>query len=389
MNDIVLASDSPFFTATSSNTEENIAFIRTSGRSLFKRCRRKFDFESELRKNLTPIDRPSYFWLGTGGHFAMEDWHGHNYYGDPVKAFQAYCIACGISAKHGPIQLPEDFEEQKELGEGILANYLMWSSNRDTYETVWLPNSKGISEPCVEVKCLINLTDSLPKELLDRYGYDKIFYRLTLDRLILLEDEYWITDWKFFKAFSQGDLVFNGQMSAYIWAAQAMWDVPVVGAIYHEFLKTVPKPARVLKNGQISAAKDQLTTHAIYRDALITMYGNENSASATQIHCLNEMAAQEGPDRDRFIRRSKTRRTQRELESEGSKIILELEEMLNPDLPMYSNPTRDCSWACHFREPCLMMDRGDDWKFVLNETTVSREDENDDWRKYLPTLEEL
>lgn len=360
----------------SATTSPRIAIVRTSDRSMFKRCRRKWDFESGLRKNLAPIDRPSYFWIGTGGHFAMEDYHGWNYYGDPVKAFEAYCDACVYSASKHKVQVPEDFDDQKELGRGILAYYLRWIKGRDAYETVWMDGS-----PCVEVKCQIPLP--IPPNSITAFNYDEVYYQMTLDRLVIIDGEYWVLDWKFFKQFSQVPLEYNGQMSAYIWGAHAMWDVPIAGAIYHEFLKKVPNEARILKNGSISSAKNQATTHAIYRDALDAMYGNVNHAPAENLACLNDLAAQEGPDRDKFIRREHTTRNQAQLESEGSRVLMELEEMLNPNLPLYTNPTKDCSWDCQFKEACLMMDRDDDWENFILQTTVSRSEENEEWRNYL------
>ncbi|PHR94852.1 MAG: hypothetical protein COA78_31455 [Blastopirellula sp.] len=380
--DNLLATDStpkPPYTvreAITSKDNPRIAIIRTSDRSMFKRCRRKWDFESAIRKNLAPIDRPSYFWIGTGGHFAMEDFHGHNYYGDPVKAFIAYCDACVLAGDKHRIQVPDDFEYQKDLGIGVIRHYTNWLRNRDPFETVWMPNAQGVSEPCVEVKCRIPLPIEHP-------DFDEIYYQMTLDRLVVRDGEYWILDWKFFKQFSATPLEFNGQMSAYIWGSHAMWDVPIAGAVYHEFLKKIPEPARILKNGTISTAKNQATSHIIYRDALEAMYGDPNKAPSDNILCLNWLADQEDEHRDKFCKRTFTTRNQAQLESEGERILMEVSEMLDSNLPLYTNPTRDCGWDCQFREACLMMDRDDDWESFIAATSISRAEESEEWRRYL------
>ena len=57
--------------------------------------------------------------------------------------------------------------------------------------------------------------------------------------------------------------------------------------------------------------------------------------------------------------------------------------MLNPDTPLYTTATRDCSWDCQLQDVCLMMDRDDHWQAALEDITVSREDDSDEWRKYL------
>ena len=155
-----------------------IAIIRTSDRSSFKRCRRKWAWHSPLRQNLTVKDNPSYFWIGVGGHFAMEDYHGYNHYKHPAEAFRAYVAACKMAQRKHGIGLPDDWEEQTTMAEGILENYLIWAQSRDTYETVWIDG-----EPQVEITCHITLPVDPPE------GFDSIVYQFTLDRIVIIEGE--------------------------------------------------------------------------------------------------------------------------------------------------------------------------------------------------------
>ncbi len=349
-----------------------IAVVRTSDRALFKRCRRKWGWHSPLRQNLTVRDSPSYFWIGTGGHFAMEDYYGYNKYQHPVEAFRAYVAACKRLHQRERYGLPEDWEEQSTLCEGILEYYLMWAQNRDEYETVWL-NDK----PQVEITCHIPLPVAPPE------GFDKVVYQFTLDRLVLIEGEYWILDWKFYKQFSQSDLDFDQQMSAYIWAAAAVFELPIAGGILHEFKKKIPLPPKILSTGKLSTNKAQGTTHTLYRDALIELYGDVEKSPHANVVCLNDLAAQESENRDNFIKRSRTTRTELQQQAEGTKILMECEDMCNPDLPLYPNPTRDCSWDCGLKDICLMIDRDDDWSEQLADTTIQRTEETGEWRQHL------
>ncbi len=349
-----------------------IAVIRTSDRGTFKRCRRKWGWSSPLRQNRTTRDSPSYFWIGTGGHFALEDYHGYNHYRHPVEAFKAYVFACKKQQHKLGFGLPDDWQEQTELCEGILENYLIWLTNRDPYETVWIA---GV--PQVEITCHIPLPVDPPP------GFDKLVYQFTLDRLVKIADEYWIEDWKFYKQFEQGGLEFNQQMSAYIWAAQTIYDFPIAGGIVHEFKKKLPHQPKVLASGTISTARNQGTTHGLYRDALVKLYGDVKRAPSSNIKCLNYLALAESEDRDDFIKRTKTRRTEMQQQAEGTKILMELEDMCNPNLPLYTNPTRECAWDCSLQDVCLMMDRDDDWEYLLEESTVQRAEEMGQWRKYL------
>lgn len=353
-------------------SEERLAIMRTSDRASFKRCRRRWNWSSPLRENRTLRDNPSYFWIGTGGHFAMEDYHGRNYFLHPVEAFRAYVDACKEAQRIHGYGLPDDWEEQSNMAEGILNHYLLWGQNRDTLETAYI---NGV--PQVEITFHVPLPYKPPP------GFSEVVYQFTLDRLVIIDGEYWILDWKFYKDFSSSNLEYDQQLTAYIWAAQACFDLPIAGGILHEFKKKLPKEPKILSNGKLSTAKTQGTTHGLYREALINMFGAVDKAPKANITCLNDLAMRESADRDDFIKRTKTRRTQAQLEAEGSKIMMELEDMCNPDLPLYPNPTRDCSWDCQLQDICLMVDRDDDWSFALNETTVQRTQEAGEWRQYL------
>ncbi|MEK0326885.1 MAG: hypothetical protein QQN63_14400, partial [Nitrosopumilus sp.] len=190
-------------------------------------------------------------------------------------------------------------------------------------------------------------------------------------------------DWKFYKQFSSADLDFDQQMSAYIWAAAAIFEVPIAGGILHEFRKKLPQPPRILANGKISTAKAQGTTHGLYREALDKLYGDVVNAPSVNVNCLNELAAMESEDRDDFIKRTRTTRTELQQQAEGTKILMECEDMCNPDLPLYPNPTRDCSWDCSLKDICLMIDRDDDWSEQLADTTIQRTEESGEWRQHL------
>lgn len=356
------------------------AVIRTSDRIAFKRCRRKWDFASGLRQNLTPSQGPNYFWIGTGGHFALEDYHGYNNYGHPAEAFRAYVEAWRQYSSKSRMQMPDDWKEQAELGTALLDYYMLWLQERDPLPTHWVD---GI--PQVEVKAEIALPmEYFSPEIQDMYD-EGVFYQCTLDRVVNVDGELWLQDYKFYKQFSQAMLEFDTQMSAYIWCGHVMYpDAPIAGAILQEHKKDLPNPPRILQSGDISVAKNQKTTHRLYRQGLIDMYGEVNNAPSANIGLLNHLAGIESKDRDAFIRRSWSVRTPEQAVSTGQKILMEAEDMLNPNIPLYTNETKDCSWDCSFQDVCIMMDRNDNWEDVLRETTVSRIDETDDWREYLP-----
>ena len=348
------------------------AVIRTSDRASFKRCRRKWTWGSHLRRNLRLRDTPPYFWIGTGGHFALEDHHGHNKFGHPVEAFLAYVTACKEFQRKNGFGLPDDWEEQTTLAQGILEYYLIWIQQREQHKTVWIDG-----EPQVEIR------GEIPLDIPPPPGYDRVVYQFTLDRLVEIDGEYWITDYKFHKAFNAGNLDMDQQMSAYIWGAAAVFDKPIAGAIYHEFKKTIPKEPKILSTGKLSHSTKQTTTHRLYREALVNMYGDVEKAPIQNVRCLNEMAMMESAERDPYIKRTRTKRNIPQLQAEGTKIMMEAADMCNPDLPLYPNPTRDCSWDCSLQDICLMIDRDDDWESLLEELTIQDMEDHDQWRTNL------
>ncbi len=348
------------------------AVIRTSDRGTFKRCRRKWSWHSGLKRNLQVRDTPSYFWIGTGGHFALEDFHGHNHFGHPVEAFNAYVEACKEFQRKHKWGLPDDWDEQTTLAQGILEHYLIWMQGREHHETVWVDG-----QPQVEIRCEIPLPIEPPP------GFDVVVYQLTLDRLVEIDGEYWITDYKFYKQFSSANLAYDAQCSAYIWGAQTIFEKPIAGAILHELVKKVPNEPRILSTGKLSYSATQSTTHRMYREALINIYGDVAKAPRPNVSCLNDLAHQESENRDNYIKRSWTRRTELQQQAQGSLILMEAQEMCNPDLPLYPNPTRDCSWDCSLQDICLMIDRDDDWETLLDDMTITQEEEIETWRDNL------
>ncbi len=353
------------------------AIIRTSDRSAFKRCRRKWGFSSHLNNNRTPSEGASYFWLGSGIHYAMEDYHGYNYYKHPTEAFRAYAEAWRRSIRRDSSRkLPYDLEEQIELGEGMLEYYLIWLRNREPYETLWVD---GV--PQVEVKCSVKLP-------FQNEYYDEVYYQATLDRIVVINDELWILDYKAYKQDWNPNLEFDMQMSAYIWLGSVIYDRPIKGAILQKHFKKLPKAPRLLASGRLSHDVKQETTYHMYRDTLLEMYGEIKKAPMNNRKCLDAFMDAESLSGDKFIQRAQTTRTPEEVEAIGAQVLMELPEMLNQELPLYKNDTKDCSWDCNFSDICVMMDQNADWESVLMETTVDRTGGDDIWRSQLPHIQE-
>lgn len=357
---------------------ERIAVIRTSDRLMYRRCRRRWGWNSHLRGNIGPKQNPGPLWMGTGFHFAMEDFHGLNKWGNPMTAFKAFKEATIRAARRDMRRLPGDIDELTELCVGMLQYYSEeWLKTRDPLKTfVW----KGI--PQLEV----NFRVDIPMDVTP-YGYDKAVYSGTLDRVA--EDAHgqlWIVEYKTAKSVSTLHFENDTQVSAYCWAGNFLYDRPITGVIYQQHRKEIPHEPKILANGRISQDKAQLTTHSRLRAIVQNVYGSVEKAPMDYKVLMQHFVSVEDADKDKFIRRDRIRRNAHQCEAEGNKILMEVSEMLDPNLPLYPNPDRTCAFMCPFNGTCTSLDDGSDWEYELGILMQPRDAEYDRWRKYLPPL---
>lgn len=358
---------------------ERVAVIRTSDRIGFKRCRRRWGWNSNLKQGLGPIQTADPLWYGTGMHYALEDFHGYNVYGSPSRAFQAYCSAC--YKLRNKVALPPMYEELKELGKGMMDYYEMWLSERNPLKTFWYHG-----KPQVEVRALIPIPFDVKKRF-PNSPFDRAVYSVTIDRVTIDDDGVLFPlDYKSAKQMQVMHYPTDPQIGAYYWACGEIYPGAEIGGfIYQQHRKDVPQTPRMLASGRISVDKRQLTTHRAYRRVLENIFGKDHEKWPSEnLAFLNQLAMEESPTQDKFIRRDTVYRNQHSHQSEGTKILLELEDMLNPDLPLYPNPTRDCAYSCSFHHACVALDDGSDWQHELDLTTQKRPKEEDSWRQHLP-----
>jgi hypothetical protein len=315
-------------------------------------------------------------------HYALEDFHGYNKYGTPAKSFEAYCQATFKIRQR--VQIPVNFDELNTLGVGMLNYYSnSWLQDRDPLKTFVVD---GV--PQVEVRCVLEIPWN-PKEHYPSSPYDKVVYGLTIDRVIEDENDgrLWLVDYKSAKSIQTSHLATDPQISAYYWAGRHLYpNRDIAGFIYQQHRKDVPAEPRITAMGRLSTDKRQLVTHRSYRRVLVNLFTSDSSKWPQEnLDFLNYLAANEEVEQDKFIRRDRVYRNQYQAEAEGTKILLELEDMLNPNLPLYPNPTRECSY-CPFHNPCVSMDDGSDYEYDLSITHERSDYTNhqDLWREHLP-----
>lgn len=408
--------------------------VRTSGRRVFRRCLRKWGFQSSMKQNLQRkgTEQNINFWFGSAIHFAMEDYFGYNLFGDLQRAFQAYYAAFPA------IDRPQGADEMYYTGMGMLDYFNQWypKHNQDQgFVTVWLnpdgteaePGDVG-ARPLVEESFLLDLdikawvredNGNIVKEEIhvDENGkmyflemataelgdlifqpvsrvyviQVPIYYHGTIDRIVKdRQGRWWIMDWKTAKGADTNKLDTDDQISAYMWATEQWFARPIYGFAYVQLTKDVPKPPKRLQGGKMSVDKKQKTTYALARDMVIKDHGEVRKAPAATIEYLNNLALEETPEGDRYIRWDMVQRNQAQKVATYHHIRAEVSLMIQPNLYLFPNPTRDCIWDCNFREACLAMDNGNEefaqrWLNIEFEPRPRSEDGNiEEWRKNVP-----
>jgi hypothetical protein len=153
--------------------------------------------------------------------------------------------------------------------------------------------------------------------------------------------------------------------------------------IYAQHLKKEIKLPRVLNSGKMSTAQNQATSSLLYGEQMKNIYGSIDGAPEDILTYYKEIRSRENDRQDVFIRHDYLQRSDRMCQSEGQKILLEAQDMMNRDLPLYPNPTRDCANMCSFNSACVSFDDGGHYRDELASNFAVKPRSYDGWRKFI------
>jgi len=165
-----------------------------------------------------------------------------------------------------------------------------------------------------------------------------------LDATETVDGAVWINEFKLRTSLTPVSVIVNSrQIRWYAWAYQQQFGVPVAGVWVNERLREVPKPARVLKSGKPSHAKDQMTTVASY-EAVCREAGEEPKQEV-----LEALRSRKWQQRvPVMFRESELEEAGRELVA-AAKLISQLD---SGDLMPLRNVHRGNCVSCPFRDVC-------------------------------------
>ena len=383
-------------------TKWDIIPIHASDVSSFLRCRRYWNWSSPARSNLrTRADvsgvNPN-LWFGTGIHYALEHYYHPMLRRDPEESFTtwfSYQWNGGIVSEEWLEQtydnnphrqadglyqirglqdiLPQPDEEEyfnlRELGIAMMRYYKQYAEDKDDFEII-------ATESTYSVPLGFESVDT--REDSPNYGKkSEVHARGKRDTIIYWPqyDRFGIRDHKTAAVVNEdyfSKLDSDPQVSNYIWASREearYYDKPwltIDSCLYEAIRKVAPSPPSMLQNGTPSLSRTtESTTAKQFSDFIeehnLQVWYEANEKAQNYYNWL----VVEGDDN--FIQRKMTYRSTAYLDNVGSQLAAIAQEMLSPDLKLYPRYTSDWNCTkCAFRAPCLTMQDGADYQFILD-----------------------
>lgn len=333
--------------------------VHASGVSSFKKCRRAWHWSDMNRQNLEPSRPYAPFFAGRAMHFMLEQHY---------RSRMNPATSLGIFLKDevakwrraGPLLRTdrETLREQAKLLLGIGRHYAAWAkvdrsdwSDRN-FEFVSLEKKFHLpfTSPTGEVIPNVFLAgrfDGIVRYKLDGrlYVWEIKTARSILERVRMLP--------------------YDEQATLYSLAASEMYGEPVAGVVYTIVRKKLPVSPTPLRNGFLSQNKSIDSTPAAYLDAIKRHHGERATPNFVSLHygdILTSLAARP----NEFFGRTVVRRSSHELANFKQELWDVVQEMIQPDVPIYPNGSFSCGY-CVFRAPCALKNTGGDYQYILNE----------------------
>lgn len=339
--------------------------ISNSDVRMYKRCRRKWDYLSKLRKGLKIKRIVKKLTLGVGIHVALSAYYSHyNKDENSLKVLHSSFAEWYTKEKERLEEL-EILQEQEDemselynLGKKILTGYAAWATKYDPKDfTKVLYNEERIDIP---------IHNPNKKRTCGIYSFKA-------DLIVEDKDKFlWLIDHKTIATANIPSLELDEQAVSYLYGAQKKLGIKLEGIIFNFLIKKLPAIPQVLKNGTLSK-KQITTTYDVYLNAIKEHHkieeGNEGSEIlAPYKEVLDELKNQENP----FFKREKVYKSQLEIEEIGKRLYYEYREMRKPKIDIFPNPTRDCIWDCSLRTLCLAQNDGGDVKALIADIFESK-----------------
>lgn len=322
----------------------------------FKQCRRLWNWTSPLRQCLTPIRVYAPFFTGRLIHHCLEFRYK---FGTPFDVssevfMRDYELENRVDENLWNADLPL-IEAELQLARSILAHYDLWQAK----DTTILSDSEFdfIELERKFVAPIRTLKGRISSKFHNAGRFDGVVYHKTQDR-------YYLWEIKTTEGISGRikQLALEEQADTYTLAAQEILGIKLSGIVYTLICKKLPEYPTELKDGHLSLNKAINTSPEYLIECIRAHYGEITPAVQSRYEPLVQ-ALLDQPHK--FFQRVIIRRSQSELKSASNELFAVASEMVKPRVPIYKTAGYHCN-RCLFREPCLMLQNGQDPTSLIN-----------------------
>lgn len=335
--------------------------IHISDVNAFKRCRRAWQWSSNLRDNLTPVKPYAPFWLGTAIHAALAEYYSVGI--NPVEAYRSHLVT-NYGEHLDRVLNPDDVS----LGAGMLEHYRLW-----------VRNMPGLyADPYLD---FIDLERRFCVPMRDAQGRAsrRLFHEGRLDGVVRHIETKELYLWEIKTTRStidrEASLLHDEQTLSYINAAQDTFGEPIAGVIYTLLRKKLPTVPEPLKDGsRLSVRADIDTTAAIFLRAVKELHKPQTDEEYHAIIDKHYQIIVQNliNGENKFFKRVVVRKTQAQLSRYRQELYAVAREMTNERTPIYANHSYHCRY-CLFAEPCIALDNGHDSERILRDNYTQNE----------------
>jgi hypothetical protein len=372
--------------------------LRTSERKDFKRCPQRWWWG--WREGLKPrgSDRTP-LWFGTGVHLGLAGWYipGTKRGVHPAETFAKYAKdgLHTIKLQDATEEAVAQYEDGAVLGEILLNAYVEHWGNDESWDFIQAEKAFSLDVPWPgnDRQALYDVDPAdNPLLLVYKGTWDGVYRDLADGKIKLLET-------KTAAQISLSHLTLDDQAGSY-WAiaGHALRAEGLIGpkerihGITYNFLRK-GKPDERPKDAEGYATNKPVK--ADYIEAINSVAGKGNQvalsgketlailegiAGQLRLNVLGERSKNQPPPlfiREPVWRTAPERKTQlQRIQNEG----VAMQAYRDGTLPLFKNPTKDCSWDCSFFAMCELQDRGGDWE-TFKKAAYRVEDPYADHRK--------
>lgn len=334
------------------------AEIHTTDVETFAQCRRRWNWQSQLRQGLQRASLPPALMLGQGVHIGLDAyWTNKRDVAVAISTFDQWIDKRAKDVEEwskAPLWQSERvmFQENKKLGQMMLLHYHLWCDDFDKeFEVIATEHKFDLPLPRPD--------GSLSSDLMLSGRFDGVARRRSDGALYLLE-------FKTSAKLANVKWMFRGlQGSVYTWAARQLYP-DVQGILYQVLRKKIPTQPKPLQRGGFSRAKGQAksTSYAFYMHCLKKMAEkSDDSLESLTAAAHDALILLSGMPNPFFFQADKSR-PQSVIDNAMKTMYYLAKQMVDPSTPIFSMSSHWCG-NCAFKDPCQLFDEGGDWQGLL------------------------